>query len=100
MIIKHLPLDSHVGAYMAGDTEGRRWSENTHLLADMHEMLQLIRNEQLGVSDIPKSAKRKIPKFSPVDRPVGATEPALQGPPNVDPKMLAYLNQFAPPQAA
>lgn len=109
VLVSQLPPDSRTKAKLAGDREGRRWSESTHLQADQHELLQLLRIEQISAG-LPKEEQHKVPKLQRVPRPGHGDDADHQGdsasgPEDLSPEDLAdryeriqrYLAQFDPP---
>jgi hypothetical protein len=67
VLVSQLPPDSRTKAALAGDRQGRRWDELTALTADIHELLQVIRIEQLA--SIPTKEKITPPTLQHVPRP-------------------------------
>lgn len=101
MLASQLPRESRVKASLAGDDEGQRWSEGTHLLADQLELLQMLRIEQLA-GQVDKKDRSKIPKFHPVQRPgMEAEADADESPSKADPEryeaIQKHLATLAPP---
>jgi hypothetical protein len=68
VLASQLPPDSRVKSYLSGDDEGYRWSDQTHLAANLVDLLQLVRNEQLARM-LGKKDRSKVPKFQATPRP-------------------------------
>lgn len=106
VLLSQLPPDSRTKAKLAGDNDGRRWTEETAMLADVQELLQLIRIEQLV--SIPFKEKIDLPELQRLTRP-DYTAPGDEDQDEDDEpresaaeryeRIQRYLAQFDPPPA-
>lgn len=99
-LVSQFPADSRTKSRLRGDDAGRRWSEATYLLADIHELLQILRSEQLAVAPFERKDRPKIPELQRVPRPGDDTEaeqPAQHEDADRFQAIQKYLATLAPP---
>lgn len=63
--VEGLPRDSATKAAMAGDREGRRWSEQNYLLATLVNLMMLL----IRIQWVAGRLKGSAPDMKPVDSP-------------------------------
>ncbi|MFI0406580.1 hypothetical protein [Actinomadura sp. 3N508] len=112
VLVSQLPPNSRTKARLGGDVDGRRWSDDTHLLADVQELLQELRIAQLA--SIPTTEPIELPEFHRLPRPnhgddghgdgeggepAEAAEGGAEAMAERFERIQRYLAQFDPPPA-
>jgi len=87
--VSRLPMGSALSSAVHGDTDYRHWSEDTHLLADIADIMKA----QFRLSWVAGQLKGQPPNMAPTKRP---GEEEFDPRPKTDTAAIDYLNQFAP----